>query len=262
MGTLADAPDRERSVVSTALVTGVSRAVGIGHAVMDRLATDGHRVVAAGWRSYDERMPWGADPVEPDLPGPFSPGPFYPGPVYEVDFEDPDATAALIGRINRDVGPVGVLVLCHCESVDSDIRTTTVDSFDRHMAVNARATWQLIQSYADQVDQHGPIRRIVSITSDHTAGNLPYGASKGAMDRIVLAAAVELADLGVTANVVNPGATDTGWMSPEIEQHVRSYNLQPRVGLPSDVANLVSFLCSPEGQWVNAQLLHSDGGRR
>lgn len=252
MGTLADAPERDRSVVSTALVTGVSRAVGIGHAVMERLAADGHRVIAAGWRPYDERMPWGADPVEPGLPGPF----------YEVDFEDPVATAALLGRINRDVGPVGVLVLCHCESVDSDIRTTTVDSFDRHMAVNARATWQLIQSYADQVDQHGPVRRIVSITSDHTAWNLPYGVSKGAMDRIVLAAAVELADLGVTSNVVNPGATDTGWMSPEIEQHVRATNLQPRVGLPSDVANLVAFLCSPEGQWINAQLLHSDGGRR
>lgn len=252
MGTLADAPERDRSVVSTALVTGVSRAVGIGHAVMERLAADGHRVIAAGWRPYDERMPWGADAVEPDLPGPF----------YEVDFQDPVATAALLDRINRDVGPVGLLVLCHCESVDSDIRTTTVDSFDRHMAVNARATWQLIRSYADQVDQHGPVRRIVSITSDHTAWNLPYGASKGAMDRIVLAAAVELADLGVTANVVNPGATDTGWMSPEIEQHVRDHNLQPRVGLPSDVANLVAFLCSSEGEWINAQLLHSDGGRR
>lgn len=251
MGPHDDALSDDRTT-STALVTGVSRAVGIGYAVMERLASDGHCVVAAGWRGYDERMPWGADPGEPHLPGPF----------YEVDFEDPDATASLIGRINRDVGPVGVLVLCHCESVDSDIRATTVDSFDRHMAVNARATWQLVRSYAEQVDRHGPLRTIVSMTSDHTAWNLPYGASKGAMDRIVLAAAVELAELGVTANVVNPGATDTGWMTPEIEQHVRNSNLQPGVGLPGDVANLVSFLCSPEGRWINAQLLHSDGGRR
>lgn len=233
-----------------ALVTGVSRRSGIGIAIARRLADDGYRVASAGWRHYDERMAWGVDPDLPDLPGPF----------YEVDFEDPVTTSALLGAINGDLGPIGVLVLCHCESVDSDIRTTTVESFDRHMAVNARATWQLIQSFAEQVDGAAEVRRIVSITSDHTAGNLPYGASKGAMDRIVLAAAIELADLGVTANVVNPGATDTGWMSPEIEQAVRRTNLQPRIGQPGDVANIVGFLCSPQGQWINGQLLHSDGG--
>ena len=238
------------ATTARALVTGVSRRAGIGHAVIQRLAEDGLRVVAAGWPDYDERMPWGADRLVPQLPGPF----------YEVDFEDPAATSALLPKINRDVGPVGVLVMCHCESVDSDIRTTTVESFDRHMAVNARATWQLIQGFAAQVDGHDGVRRVVSITSDHTAGNLPYGASKGAMDRIVLAAAVELADLSVTANVVNPGATDTGWMSPVIKQRVLNGNLQPRIGLPSDVANLVGFLCSPEGQWINGQLLHSNGG--
>jgi 3-oxoacyl-[acyl-carrier protein] reductase len=237
---------------TTAVVTGVSRRVGIGDAVVRRLAADGHRVVAAGWRGYDARMPWGSDADEPGLPGPF----------FEVDFEDATATAALMPEITATVGPVGVLVMCHCESVDSDIRTTTVESFDRHMAVNARATWQLIRGFAEQVDAHGALRRVIGITSDHTAGNLPYGASKGAMDRIVLAAAVELADLGITANVINPGATDTGWMTPDVEQLVRDRNLQPRIGLPSDVANLVSFLCSEQGQWINGQLLFSNGGLR
>ncbi len=237
---------------AVALVTGVSRQLGIGLAVARRLAADGHRVVAAGWQDYDRRMAWGADPVSPQTPGEF----------YEVDFQDPAATAALLPAIARDLGPVGALVLCHCESVDSDIHTTTVESFDRHMAVNARASWQLIQSFADQVSHADGVRRIVSITSDHTAGNLPYGASKGAMDRIVLAAATELAGLNVTANVINPGATDTGWMSSAVEKAVLDRNLQRRIGLPSDVANLVSFLCSAEGQWINGQLLHSDGGLR
>ena len=58
--------------------------------------------------------------------------------------------------------------------------------------------------------------RIVALTSDHTVHNLPYGASKGALDRIVTAAAVELADRGVRANVINPGPIDTGWMDDEI----------------------------------------------
>lgn len=247
--------DRQASELRTApiaLVTGVSRGVGIGHALAQRLAEDGHHVVSAGWRNYDERMPWGADQDLPELPGPF----------YEVDFENPSTTAAVVPEINRDVGAVSVIVLCHCESVDSDIRSTTVESFDRHMAVNARATWQLIQGFAEQLNGTDGVRRVVSITSDHTAGNLPYGASKGAMDRIVLAAATELAHLNVTANVINPGATDTGWMSSAIEQAVLDSNLQPRIGLPSDVANLVSFLCSPQGQWINGQLLHSDGGLR
>lgn len=102
--------------------------------------------------------------------------------------------------------------------------------------------------------------RIVALTSDHTAGNLPYGASKGALDRIVLAAAQEFGPRGITANAINPGATDTGWMSPE--QFTEFGHAVPlgRVGLPQDAANLVAFLCSREGGWVNGQLLHSNGG--
>ncbi len=102
----------------------------------------------------------------------------------------------------------------------------------------------------------------MALTSDHTAYNLPYGATKGAMDRVVLAAAVELAPLGVTANVINPGATDTGWMDERTLEAVRAGNLQPRVGMPADCANLVRFLLSDAGSWINGRLLHSDGGLR
>ncbi|MBV9582439.1 MAG: SDR family oxidoreductase, partial [Chloroflexi bacterium] len=95
---------------------------------------------------------------------------------------------------------------------------------------------------------------------DHVAGNLPYGASKGAMDRIVLAAARELGHLGISANVINPGATDTGWMShDQMRDYARRVPLG-RVSTPEDCAHLVSFLCSPEGGWINGQLLHSNGG--
>ncbi len=229
------------------LVTGVGRELGIGASVAARLSEDGWTVATAGWRSYDDRMPWGADDS--------------PLASYESNLEDPGAAAALMDGVVGDLGPVRALVLCHGESVESDIRSTSVESFDRHMAVNARATWLLIKEFADQFSSVPGTGRIVSITSDHTAGNLPYGASKGAMDRIVLAAAVELAELGVTANVVNPGATDTGWISSDVEESVLRRNLQPRVGRPDDCANLVRFVCSSEGQWINGQLLYSDGGR-
>lgn len=252
-----------------AVVTGVSRSIGIGKAVAQQLTDDGFQVVATGWKKYDERMPWGSDN---DVAAKVNNQAF--DYYYELDLEDAVATENFVPQVVHDVGtPVSVLVLCHCESVDSDIYTTTVESFDKHMAVNVRATWQLIQGLAKQYkDEHthvnqeeeegSPQLRIVSITSDHTAGNLPYGASKGAMDRIVLAAAEELKDLGITSNVINPGATDTGWMSPEITDMILDRNLQDRVGQPSDVANLVTFLCSEKGQWINGQLLYSDGGLR
>jgi 3-oxoacyl-[acyl-carrier protein] reductase len=239
------APDGRPPV---AIVTGVGRSIGIGAAIGHALRADGWTVVGVGWRGYDARMPWGADPDHlADI---------------EADLADPEVPARVVDQVRADVGAVTGLVLCHCESVDSSIDDTTVESFDRHMAVNARATWLLVRAFAAQFPGPSGSGRIVSLTSDHTAHNLPYGASKGAMDRIVLAAAVELADLGVTANVVNPGATQTGWMDDGLEAAIAANTLAGRVGRPDDAARLVAFLCSDEGRWINGQLLASDGGRR
>ena len=179
----------------------------------------------------------------------------------EVDFEDAAAPVRLFDRAEDELGPVQVLVVAHCESVDMTILDATVEGFDRHMVVNARATWLLVREFARRFRSPPGSGRIIALTSDHTAGNVAYGASKGAMDRIVLAAAREFADLGITANVVNPGATETGWITPELRDHIVAGNPGGRVGLPADAANLVAFLCSAEGGWVNGQLLHSDGVR-
>jgi 3-oxoacyl-[acyl-carrier protein] reductase len=242
-----DEPGDDSAGAPIALVTGVGRAIGIGAAVAKALADDGWRVLAVGWRAYDERMPWGADADTIS--------------TTEADLGDPDVPAALFRDANDSLGMVSALVCCHAESVDSSIRDTTVESFDRHMVINARATWLLVKAFAEQFSGPFGSGRIVALTSDHTPFNLPYGASKGALDRIVLAAAVELADLGITANVVNPGATDTGWMDDDLKATIAERNLQKRVGVPADCARLVRFLCSPDGQWINGQLIHSDGGR-
>lgn len=178
----------------------------------------------------------------------------------EADLEDPATPAAVFDTVESSLGPVSVLVLCHCESVDSDIADTTVESFDRHFAVNARASWLIIREFGRRYQSPYGSGRVVALTSDHTAGNLPYGASKGALDRITLAAGRELAHLGITANVINPGATDTGWMNPQLRADVVDRTPLARIGTPADVANLVSFLCSESGGWVNGQLLFSNGG--
>lgn len=101
---------------------------------------------------------------------------------------------------------------------------------------------------------------MVALTSDDVVGNLPYGATKGALDRMAVASARELAPLRVSANVVNPGPVGTGWMSAELAARVREQTPLGPGGTPADTAALVSFLCSPEDGWVNGQLLSADGG--
>jgi 3-oxoacyl-[acyl-carrier protein] reductase len=155
--------------------------------------------------------------------------------------------------------------MSHCESVDSSVLDTTVDSWDRHFAVNARAGWLLIKAFAGQLPS-GPTTevrgRVVALTSDHAVHNLPYGASKGALDRVVVAAAVEMAGRGIRANVINPGPIDTGWMTPEIRKMVLAQTPAGRLGTPADTADLVRFLMSDAGGWITGQLLYSNGGFR
>jgi 3-oxoacyl-[acyl-carrier protein] reductase len=178
----------------------------------------------------------------------------------EADLTDTDAPARIFDEAERRLGAVTALVMCHCESVDSGLLDTTVDSFDRHFAVNARATWLLVREFGRRFSRTPGTGRIISLTSDHTVNNLPYGASKGALDRITLAAAHEFAHLGITANVINPGPVDTGWMSDEIRASAIRQTPLGRLGTPRDTANLVDFLCSSQGQWINGQLLMSNGG--
>ena len=241
-----------------ALVTGVGRKVGIAAGIAARLADDGWDLALSYWQPYDASL----DPalasdegerIATDLRARGA-----TVVLLHADLADPAVPDRLVADAVSELGPLRGLVLSHAESRDSGILDTTVESWDRHYAVNARASWQLIAAFARQTAAAGGA--IVALTSDHVAGNLPYGSSKGALDRIVRAAAVELGGQGIRANAVNPGPVDTGWMNDEVREMLATRQPGGRLGTPEDVAKLVSFLLSDDGAWTTGQLIHTDGG--
>lgn len=257
---LAHDPPMTATQRPVALVTGVGRQVGIGAAITERLARDGWDVGFTYWQPYDDKFSWGRDA---DSTGVLRERCGEVGArtvAVEADLIETGAAEQIFDGVNRELGPVRALIMSHCESVDSGLLDTSVESFDRHFAVNARASWLLIREFANRYTEPHGAGRIVALTSDAVVGNVPYGASKGALDRITIAAARELAHLGITANAVNPGPVDTGWLAPSDAAALAQATPLGRLGTTTDTANLISFLCGPEGGWVNGQLLHSNGG--
>ena len=242
----------------SALVTGAGRRRGIAAGIAAGLAADGWDLALSHWQPYDERLGFEGDPddaaqLAEELRRQGVRVVLVPG-----DLQDPAVPARLVGVAAHELGVLDALVMAHAESVGSGVLDTTVESFDRHYAVNVRATWLLIAAFARQIPGRGG--SVVALTSDHTVGNLPYGVTKGGLDRLVLASAHELAGSGLRANVINPGPVDTGWMSDEVRAAAVAQQPTGRLGTPQDAANLVRFLLSERGAWVNGQLLYSNGG--
>jgi 3-oxoacyl-[acyl-carrier protein] reductase len=240
-----------------ALITGAGRLNGIAAGIAARLADDGWDLGLSYWRPYDADQAWASSDDEPER---LAEDLRKRGATVELlptDLTDPAVPDRLVEAAVAAFGPLRGMVLSHAESRDSSILDTTVESFDRHMVVNARASWQLVAAFARQAKDGGGI---VALTSDHTAFNLPYGASKGALDRIVIAAARELGPLGIRSNVVNPGPIDTGWMDDALRAEIARRQPTGRLGTPADVGRVVSFLLSDDGAWVTGQLIHTDGG--
>ena len=212
-----------------ALITGAARADSIAAGIVPRLRKAGWTVVTSDLHDAE----------------------------HLADLSAPEAPEALVAEVTAAHGPISALILSHAHDVQSGILDTTAESFDLHVAVNARASLLLIAAFARQVAEGGGA--IVALTSDHVTGNLPYGASKGALDRLVISAARELGPRGISANVLNPGPIDTGWMDDATRTELAAMTPLGRLGRPVDVAAVVEFLVSAEGRWISGQLLQSDG---
>lgn len=244
--------------MQTALITGVGRRRGIGAGIAAGLAADGWDLCLSFWSPYDRRLGLEGDADDPEQLAEELRRLGRRVELLPADLEQPESAGTLVDRAVESMGPVSALVMAHCEGVPSGFLDTTVESFDRHYAVNVRATWLLTAAFVRQLPASGG--RVVALTSDHTVGNLPYGATKGALDRLVLSAAHEFGDRGLLANVINPGPVDTGWMTGDIREAAIADQPTGRLGTPDDTADLVRFLLSDRGRWINGQLLYSNGG--
>ena len=90
-------------------------------------------------------------------------------------------------------------------------------------------------------------------------GELAYAASKGAISAFARSLAREVGSKGITVNAVDPGPTDTGWMSTGLKKKLASQNALGRVGRAEDAARLIVFLASAAAEWISGEIVHARG---
>ncbi|HEU4963957.1 MAG TPA: SDR family oxidoreductase [Bacilli bacterium] len=246
-----------------AIVTGASRLKGIGAAICKALAAEGADIFFTYWTDYDKQMPWGSDQAEPHTLQEEIRALGVRCESVEVDLADPKTPGELFELVEKTLGSPSVLVNNACYSVNDGYEAIEASLLDRHYEINVRATTMMSVEFARRFSQ-GSGGRVINITSGQSkgpmVGEIAYATTKGAIDAMTVTLAAEVATKGITVNAVNPGATDTGWMTSEIEQALLPSFPFGRVGKPQDVARLVAFLASEEAGWITGQVMHSEGG--
>ncbi len=192
-----------------ALVTGVSRAIGIGTAVAARLQEMGATVFATGWSPHDVEMPWGSG----------QPASLPALQIAEHDLAMPGASVAVVDQVVEQHGRLDIVVAVHARSSDGGLAEVTEDELDRCWAANVRSIVMLAQRFA-QVHQpppadRPPIGRLVWFTSGQDLApmddELAYAVSKGALHQMTGSIAHALVPARIVANCINPGPVDTGY---------------------------------------------------
>ncbi len=191
--------------------------------------------------------------------------------AFELDLADADRIPELFRDTEAALGPVEILV--HnasswlADSFVSELgdrfgrnsETVSAGSHDRQFAVDARAGGALISEYAKRHrERDASWGRVLALTSEGRhgfPGEVSYGAAKAALESYVKSAALELGRYGVTANLVQPPATDTGWINESVAEAIRRDSPLEHVGQPEEVAEVVVFLASEQARFVTGNVV-------
>lgn len=252
---VVDMADNNRTTTAprTAIVTGGSR--GIGRAVSEKLAADGLAVVV----NYAGNIQAANDTVNAITAAGGS------AIAVQADVADEDQIAVLFDRTETEFGGVDVVVNAAGQLALSPIAELDLTVLDAVHRTNIRGTFVVAQQAARRLRRGGSF---VGFSTTVVGTQFPaygaYVASKAAIEAITLILARELRGREVTVNTVAPGPTATdlffdGKTPEQIEALAKTPPLE-RLGTPDDIANVVAFLTSPAGHWVNGQVLRTNGG--
>ncbi len=229
----------------TAIVTGANH--GIGAAIAVELARLGSNVLLTFFGSPDasavvelvERHGAPCHAVETDLAGPRAPAHVF------------DEAEKTLGRVSILVNNASgwrqdTLSGLLADRFSRPTEEVSAATFDANFGVDAKAGALLMAEFARRHRLNdGTWGRIVGLSSGGPSGfpgEVSYGAAKAALENYTMSAASELARCGVTANIVHPPITDTGWVTDEVRKLADSEGA--RVAEPARVAEVVGWLCT------------------
>ena len=259
-----------------AIVTGANH--GIGAAAAEQLAAAGVAVLVAFLRgrvAEDANTPEGYQRNRMSDGGDVAARIIAAGGnavAIEADLLDPATPARLFDAAEDALGPVDILVnnatgwasgdSFTAGTVDPVGRTTpgvTADLFDRTFGVDARAGALMIAEFSSRlVARDGTWGRIVGLTSGGPHGfpsEVTYGAAKAALENYTMSAALELGRRGVTANMIHPPITDTGWVNDNVREFAATSSDHFHVAEPGEVAEVIAWLCTDAARMVTSNII-------
>ena len=189
----------------------------------------------------------------------------------EADLADPGTPARLFDTAEELFGPVDILVNnatgwladtfapAETDRLGRSLQRVSAASWTRLFSVDSMGAALMISEFARRhITRQGTWGRIVGLTSGGDLGfpeEVSYGAAKAAQVNYTMSAALELAPFGVTANMVYPPVTDTGWVTGTVREHVAETPRLVHVASPDDVAEVIAYLASDAAALITANVI-------